>query len=236
MTILITGASKGVGAALALQLAEEGQQLLLVARNEYLIKGIADQCNKIGGPGTASAIAYDLAGILEDPSAFEQLLGEHTTTIDVLVNNAGMLVNKPFHELTTHGERSVFDINYFVPAQLIRICLPFLQQSENASIVNITTMGAVQGSAKFPGLSAYSSSKGALATLTECLAEEFKALNIRVNALAFGAVQTEMLQDAFPGMKAGTSPKEMGRFCTWFVLEGWRRMNGKMLPVSDSTP
>src|SRR6056297_204355 len=127
MTILITGASKGVGAELALQLAEEGQQLLLVARNEYLLKDIADRCNKIGGPGTASAIAYDLAGILEAPSVFEQLLAEHTKTIDVLVNNAGMLVNQPFHALTTHEERSVFSINYFVPAQLIRICLPYLE-------------------------------------------------------------------------------------------------------------
>lgn len=236
MRILITGASRGIGAELALQLAGAGQQLLLVARSKDLLTDVADRCNSVGGQGTATALVYDLAGILDDPSGFAALLGDHTDTLDVVVNNAGLLVNKPFAELTTGEERKVFDINYFVPAQLIRICLPFLQKSANASVINVTTMGAVQGSAKFPGLSAYSASKGALAILTECLAEEFKSMNIKVNALAFGAVQTEMLEEAFPGMQAGTSPREMGSFCKWFVLEGWRRMNGKMLPVSDSTP
>lgn len=236
MRILITGASRGIGAELALQLAAAGQQLVLVARSREALTKVAEQCNAAGGPGTATALVYDLAEILEDPTAFAELLGRHIDTLDSVFNNAGLLINKPFAALTTADERKVFDINYFVPAQLIRICLPFLQRSSIASVVNVTTMGAVQGSSKFPGLSAYSASKGALATLTECLAEEFKSDNIRVNALAFGAVQTEMLQEAFPGMKAGTSPQEMGRFCKWFVMEGSRRMNGKMLPVSDSTP
>lgn len=236
MKILITGASRGIGAELALQLAAEAQQLILVARSEERLMEVADQCNAIGGQGTATALVFDLAGILKDPSGFAALLAAQTDALDVVFNNAGLLVNKPFGELTTEDERRVFDVNYFVPAQLIRICLPFLQRSPGASVINVTTMGAVQGSAKFPGLSAYSSSKGALAILTECLAEEFKSLNIKVNALAFGAVQTEMLEEAFPGMQAGTSPREMGSFCKWFVLEGWRRMNGKMLPVSDSTP
>lgn len=236
MRILITGASRGIGAELALQLAAENQQLFLVARSEELLREVADRCNAIGGGGTAVAVPYDLAGILDEPARFTALLEQHTDRLDVLVNNAGLLVNKPFGAFTTAEERRVFDANYFMPAQLIRICLPFLERSAAASVINVTSMGAVQGSAKFPGLSAYSSSKGALAILTECLAEEFKTLNIKVNALAFGAVQTEMLEEAFPGLQAGTSPREMGSFFKWFVMEGWRRMNGKMLPVSDSTP
>lgn len=236
MTILITGASKGVGEQLAMQLAAENHYLLLVARNKEALSKVSTQCNEIGGPGTSDFIAYDLSRILTDPSDFIDQLNRFTEHLDVLVNNAGMLMNKPFRDITPQQERTIFEVNYFMPAQLIRICLPFMKKSSGASVVNITSMGAVQGSAKFPGLSAYSSSKGALATLTECLAEELKELNIRVNALAFGAVQTEMLEKAFPGYVAGTSPEEMGRFCKWFVTEGWKRMNGKMIPVSDSTP
>lgn len=176
MKILITGASRGIGAELALQLAAEAQQLILVARSEERLMEVADQCNAIGGQGTATALVFDLAGILKDPSGFASLLAAQTDALDVVFNNAGLLVNKPFGQLTTEDERRVFDVNYFVPAQLIRICLPFLQRSPGASVINVTTMGAVQGSAKFPGLSAYSSSKGALAILTECLAEEFKPL------------------------------------------------------------
>ncbi|MDF1571653.1 MAG: SDR family NAD(P)-dependent oxidoreductase [Bacteroidales bacterium] len=236
MRILITGASRGIGAELALQLAAEDQHLFLVARTEDRLREVANQCNALGGAGAAVAVPYDLAGILDKPAGFTTLLEQHTDCLDVLVNNAGLLVSKPFATFTPAEERRVFDTNYFMPAQLIRICMPFLERSAAASVINVTSMGAVQGSAKFPGLSAYSSSKGALAILTECLAEEFKTLNIKVNALAFGAVQTEMLEEAFPGLQSGTSPQEMGSFFKWFVMEGWRRMNGKMLPVSDSTP
>jgi NAD(P)-dependent dehydrogenase (short-subunit alcohol dehydrogenase family) len=236
MKILITGASRGIGAELAFQLAGEGHQLFLVARSEEKLREVAHRCNAAGGAGTAVGVPYDLADILDDPAGFSAILEQKTGHLDVLVNNAGLLVNKPFGALTTADEKRVFDTNYFMPAALIRICLPFLKRSEAASVINVTTMGAVQGSAKFPGLSAYSSSKGALAILTECLAEEFREMNIKVNALAFGAVQTEMFNEAFPGFEAGTSPQEMGRFFAWFVMEGWRRMNGKMLPVSDSTP
>lgn len=236
MTILITGASRGIGAELAIQLAREPHRLLLVARNEKNLTAVCEKCNTIAGKKTAIPLIRDLNGILNDPSEFERMIGDHTDTLDVLVNNAGMIIKKPFEELKREETRQIFDTNYFVPEQLINICLPMLKASASASIINVTTMGAVQGSKKFHGMSAYSASKGALATLTECLAEEFKPLGIRVNALAFGAVQTEMFAEAFPGYTASTNPEEMGRFFKWFVLEGWKRFNGKMLQVTESTP
>jgi NAD(P)-dependent dehydrogenase (short-subunit alcohol dehydrogenase family) len=97
-------------------------------------------------------------------------------------------------------------------------------------------MGGVQGTVKFPGLSAYSSSKAALAGLTECLAIEFQDKDIAVNCLALGAVQTEMLQEAFPGFKAPVSPDKMAEFIGNFVLTAHHFMNGKVLPISLSTP
>lgn len=236
MTILITGASKGIGAELALQLAEGKHNLILLARSEPALLEICGRCNKIAGKDIAIPIIYDLTNLLENSEDFLKLLDESSSRLDILVNNAATLIRKPFTEITVAESKEVFDANYFAVEQLIRICLPMLKKSPNASIINVTSMAAVQGASKFPGLSAYSASKGALATLTECLAEEFKEYSISVNALAFGSVSTEMLAQAFPGFDAKTSPAEMGSFFKWFVEEGWKRFNGKMLQVSDSTP
>jgi NAD(P)-dependent dehydrogenase (short-subunit alcohol dehydrogenase family) len=97
-------------------------------------------------------------------------------------------------------------------------------------------MGGVQGSAKFPGLAAYSSSKGALITLTELLAEEFKQTGPSFNVLALGAVQTEMLEEAFPGYKAPLTATQMAQYIIDFSLTGNTFYNGKVLEVSSSTP
>lgn len=236
MTILITGASRGIGAELAQQLAAEGHKLILISRNEKMLLKVCEKCNSIAQSDLAVPIVYDLSELLENKNDFLRRLMAHTETLDILVNNAGYLIRKPFSDISISESKRIFDVNYFAPAQLIKECLPLLQASKNASVINVTSMAAVQGSSKFSGLSAYSSSKGALATLTECLAEEFKEMHIRVNALAFGAVQTEMLNEAFPGFLASTSAKQMAGFFKWFVLEGCKRFNGKMLPVSENTP
>ena len=106
----------------------------------------------------------------------------------------------------------------------------------NSHIVNIGSMGGFQGSAKFKGLSLYSAAKGAVAVLTESMAEEFKERGIKVNALALGAVQTEMLASAFPGYKAPLTAGQMAEFIADFALNGHKYFNGKILPVSLSTP
>ena len=97
-------------------------------------------------------------------------------------------------------------------------------------------MGGINGAAKFTGLSAYSSSKGAVNILTELLAEEYKEKGPSFNALAFGAVQTEMLEEAFPGLKAPISAKEIADFILDFSLQGQKYFNGKIIPVSSTTP
>ena len=97
-------------------------------------------------------------------------------------------------------------------------------------------MGGINGTSKFAGLAAYSSSKGALSILTECLAEEFKNENIKVNALALGSVQTEMFSKAFPDFKAPLTSQQMGEYVAWFAMNGRKFFNGKILPVALSTP
>lgn len=236
MNILITGASRGIGSQLAMELAKEKHRLILLSRNKADLERVADNCNKLAGEEISSAMVYDLKRILASPSDFHQVLETHTRDLDILVNNAGSLFRKPYAEIGMQESRDLFDANFFGPAMLIQALLPMLSNSSQASIVNVTSMAAVQGGSKFSGLSMYAASKGALASLTECLAEELQEMNIRVNALAFGAVQTEMLEEAFPGYQAPLTAKEMGRFFKWFVLEGCKYFNGKMLPVSVSTP
>ena len=129
---------------------------------------------------------------------------------------------------------TVYKTNVFGVAEMTRIILPFMKT--NGHVVNISSIGGVQGSVKFPGLAAYSSSKGAVITLTELLAEEYKETGPSFNVLALGAVQTEMLEKAFPDYKAPTSALKMAQYIFEFSLNGNKYYNGKLLQVSNTTP
>jgi NAD(P)-dependent dehydrogenase (short-subunit alcohol dehydrogenase family) len=130
--------------------------------------------------------------------------------------------------------KQVYATNVFGVAELTRRVIPFMQPKGH--VVTISSMGGVQGSMKFAGLSAYSSSKGAVISLTELLAEEYKETGPSFNVLALGAVQTEMLAEAFPGYKAPTTPLEMATYIFEFSQKGQQFYNGKLLQVSSSTP
>jgi NAD(P)-dependent dehydrogenase (short-subunit alcohol dehydrogenase family) len=163
-----------------------------------------------------------------------EFLKEHWNRVDVLINNSGYLVNKPFEELSAEDFQRSYDVNVFGAVSMIKAALPFM--NKEGHVVNVSSMGGVQGSAKFPGLAAYSSSKGAIITLTEVLAEEYKETGPAFNALALGAVQTEMLEEAFPGYEAPLTAIEMARYIMDFALKGNKYYNGKILQVSSSTP
>ena len=154
--------------------------------------------------------------------------------IDILINNAGYLVNKPFKETTLEDFQMVYSTNVFSVAMLIKNTIDFMESGSN--VLNISSIGGVQGSVKFPGLSAYSSSKGALNILTEMLAEEYKDRGIHFNSLALGSVQTKMLEKAFPNFTASTSALEMAEYIYNFSTNGYRLMNGKVISVSSTTP
>lgn len=236
MVILITGASRGIGAATAPLLTGSGHTVLLVSRNKKRLEEVAGECNRQAGNELAHPLPFDLSDLSDLQEEFVSRVKAVVPGIDGLINNAGKLINRPFTDFSPEAARSLFEINFFVPAQLIRICLPLMEASSLKHVVNISSMGGFQGSSKFPGLSYYSASKAALGSLTECLAEELKETGTRINALALGSVQTEMLSEAFPGYRAPLEPHEMGQFFSWFILEGGRYFNGKVLPVSLSTP
>ena len=232
MTILITGASKGIGFEMVKQFSENpGTLVIAVSRNiEPLIKFVNQKNTHSVFPLKADITKpADQAKIIKN-------LKNLGLKIDVLINNAGQIVNKPFEKITSKELQSVYNTNVFGPFTLIQMLLPFFNKKNKTHIVNISSMGGFQGSSKFAGLSAYSSSKSALSGLTECLAEELKPKNISVNCLAIGAVQTEMLSKAFPGYKAPLSAKQMAEFICNFALTGHTFFNGKIIPVSSTTP
>jgi len=219
--VIVTGASRGIGRALVDRFLDLGHEVWALSRN-------TDELKNIKGIHTVSIDLSDEQQIVD----WVQSCGvDH---FDAVINNAGMLINKPFAETTYADFEAVYRVNVFGAAQLIRHLLPLL--STDSHILNISSMGGVNGTAKFPGLAAYSSSKGALGILTELLAEEFKDNGPRCNALALGAVQTEMLAEAFPDYKAPVSAAQMATYIADFSLNGHHLYNGKVLPISQSTP
>ncbi|MEM1216442.1 MAG: SDR family oxidoreductase [Bacteroidota bacterium] len=231
MNFILTGTSRGIGYDTALELAAYPEhQILAISRNEARLQTLVDTAAERYGHRNLSYLAADLTQL--DRTALLAAI-EPLGQIHGLVNNAGLLINKPFEDLTAADWQRLFATNLFGVVELLQTIAPYLVQ---AHILNIGSMGGFQGSSKFPGLSAYSASKAALANLTECLAEEWKDRGHRVNCLALGAVQTEMLTAAFPGFEAPVSSAEMGAQVVWFLLNGHRIFNGKVLPVSVSTP
>ena len=223
--IIVTGTSRGIGLEIALQFAKAGNRVLAVSRNSA--KELEVNKNIV-------CLQADITKEEDLKKVGQYIQHNWEGRIDVLVNNAGAIVNKPFEEITTAEFEYVYRVNVFAVAALTRICIPFM--STGSHVVTVSSMGGIQGSVKFPGLAAYSSSKGAVIILTELLAEEFKERGISFNAVALGAVQTEMLEEAFPGYKEPLAPAEMANFLVDFALNGQRYFNGKTLEASSTTP
>ncbi len=233
MNIVITGASKGIGYELCRKFINAGKHNIFAISKTG---GVFD--DQMISPDNNDNQNFNYFKFDLTETNFEENLlleiDEKLHSIDIIINNAGLLINKPFMELTDNDFDSMFDLNVRSVFRLIRDLLPII--NTGAHIVNICSMGGFQGSSKFPGLSIYSASKGALAVLTECLAEELKSRNISANALALGAVQTKMLSTAFPNYKAPLMAEEMADFIYDFALNGNKYFNGKILPLSVSTP
>jgi len=223
--VIITGTSRGIGFELAHLFANKGHNVLALSRNAKPITNLNFD--------NIVAFPFNLCES-SDYKKVEDFIKNEWKNVDILINNAGVLLNKPFSETTFDDFKAVYETNVFGVAELTRLLLPYM--NSNGHVVTVSSMGGIQGSMKFPGLSAYSSSKGAVITLMELLAEEYKASGPQFNTLAIGAVQTEMLAEAFPDYKALISAKEMADYIYDFSLNGNTYYNGKVLQVSNSTP
>ena len=223
--IVITGTSRGIGFELAKQFAKNGHQVLALSRNSAPLSAINHE--------NITVLSVDISSA-QDLQKVSNFIKNTWKKVDVLINNAGKLINKPFTELSSKDFLEVYKVNVFAVAEITKLMIPFLQKGSH--VVTVSSMGGIQGSLKFPGLAAYSSAKGAVITLSELLAEEYKEQQIAFNVLALGAVQTEMLEEAFPGYEAPLSAVEMADYIYDFSLTGNKFYNGKVLQVSSSNP
>lgn len=221
--IIITGTSSGIGFELVKIFSKKNHRVLALSRNNSKLRDL----NLEG----VHAVDFNL----NDHDYFEinQFI-KSVKKIDVLINNAGYLVNKPFSQTTLEDFNLVYSTNIISVAMLIKNTIDYMEKGSN--VLNISSIGGIQGSVKFSGLSAYSSSKGALNILTEMLAEEYKDQGIYFNSLALGSVQTKMLEKAFPGFVASSSAEDMAKYIYNFSTEGYKLMNGKVISVSSTTP
>lgn len=231
MNIIINGATRGIGKEVALKLAgEKSNSVLITGRNHKALSEIAS----LPLSGKIIPFRLDISVFKDYEKEFIKTVSSHFDIVDILINMAGSLISKNFSDFTSVESRQVMETNFFGPASVTRVLLPFMRKGSH--IVNITSMGGFQGSAKYKGLSWYSASKAALSCLSECLAEEFREEGIIVNCLALGSVQTEMFEEAFPGNKAPVDAVEMGELISEFSMKGSKFFNGQIIPVAFNNP
>jgi len=233
MNIVITGTSSGIGFELVKSFYKESNNnIIAISRNRHKLEKLLNECKNINSSSSLYILDKDITNFNID---WLNEIGKHLNSIDILVNNAGLLINKNFENITLQDAYNIFNTNFFSVVNLIKVLLPLLKNSNKSHVLNIGSMGGFQGSVKFNGLSLYSSSKAALSCLTECLANEFEG-KIIFNCLALGSVQTEMLNNAFPKYKAPVKPDEIAEFIKYFSIECKKFFNGKVIPVSITTP
>jgi NAD(P)-dependent dehydrogenase (short-subunit alcohol dehydrogenase family) len=231
MNIVITGASSGIGREVALKLSEQEENMVYaIARGEKPLRALSEDT----GRNNIIAVPLDITSGRSSLRSLKKMLERKAGRVDILINNAGHLVNKPFEDHTDEDIASSVTVNFTAAAMLVAELLPLM--GNGSHVINIGSMGGYQGSLKFPGLSFYSATKGALAVLTECLAAEYAPKGISFNCLCPGAVDTEMFRKAFPGFTAPVTPEEMAGFIADFAVNGHRFFNGKILPVALSVP
>ena len=221
--VIITGTSSGIGLELVKTYSKNGHNVISLSRSNLEEKSLKN----------VKHINFDITND-ESITNLADTINKEYASIDILINNAGKLINKPFEDFTKKDFYSIYDVNVFGVVNLIQKLLPFF--NKDSHVVNISSIGGLIGSSKFPGLSAYSSSKGALNILTEVLAEEYKQKGPKFNSLSLGSVNTPMLNKAFPGYSASVSPDEMASFIFNFANSGSKIFNGKVIPVSSTNP
>jgi short-subunit dehydrogenase len=234
MNIVITGAGKGIGAEIVRFLCKQkGNQIVAISRNGEHLRKLQADCLKLNPDSKVSVIEFDLVQF-DFYTFLLQKIGLVFQHCDILINNAGHLINKSFEKFEFHDFDDIFNSNVKSLFFFTQMIIPTM--NKGGHVVNIGSIGGIQGTRKFPGLSAYSASKAAVTVLTEALAEELTGKDISVNCLALGAVQTEMFEKAFPGQRALQMPHQIAQYIAEFSINGDKYFNGKVIPVSVTVP
>tara|TARA_Y100001968_G_C19384452_1_gene732098 strand:- start:111 stop:821 length:711 start_codon:yes stop_codon:yes gene_type:complete len=233
--VLVTGCSRGIGFEIVKTFSMDNDiNILAVSRDKSGLSRLQKECVQINKDCNLTVLSLDLLDLKSISLIVEFVKKDFNGSLNGIIHNAGFLIKKTFTDISNEELENSFQVNCFAPFRLTQQLVPFF--TKKAHILSISSMGGLQGSKKFPGLSVYSTSKATLITLTECLAEEFKMTDFHFNCLALGAVQTEMLSKAFPGYNAPVNSNEMGQFIGDFFLNGPKYFNGQVIPISLTTP
>ena len=225
---LVTGAGRGIGAATAAALAHQGAHTILASRSAAELYSVAQHLHSAGQ--SASTLVLDVADDAAVAAAFAQI-NQQWGRLDILVNNAAMLLGAPFMALRMADWDRLFTVNVRGAVLCAHHAFPLMRE-RGGSIVNVSSLGGLTATEKFPGLSAYTVSKFAISGLTEALAVEGREFNIRVNAVAPGAVDTAMLRQAAPHLHTSTTPADIAKIIAFLCDPAQSGcMSGAIIPI-----
>jgi NAD(P)-dependent dehydrogenase (short-subunit alcohol dehydrogenase family) len=225
---IITGAGRGVGRATAQLFAREGAQVVLFSRTRSHVEETDASIKEAGGKSLA--LVGDVS-VEKDVQKLFQTVKEQYGRVDILVNCAGIVAVRPFLEMDTATWDHVLNVNLRGTFLCCREAFRVMSEHKQGVILNLSSLSGVKGVEKFPGLSAYNVSKAGVASLTEILAVEGKAYNIRVCVVSPGAVNTEMLRQAAPHLKAGMTPEDLAEILFFLADDSGRMFSGSNIEL-----
>ena len=228
---LITGGGRGIGAATAEALARKGAEVIIASRTEAELTATVTALRTAGLK--ASLIVLDVADEAAVAAAFSRITAEWGR-LDILVNNAAILLSAPFAEMAMSDWDRLLAVNLRGAVLCARQAFRLMGES-GGSIVNVSSLGGLPGTDKFPGYAAYTVSKFAITGLTEALAAEGRDCNIRVNGVAPGAVDTVMLRQAAPHLRTRTGPADVAKVIAFLCDPAESGcMTGVMLAINSN--
>ncbi len=225
---LVTGASRGIGAAIALELAREGAVLAVHSRSAGSIAATAGKLRKLG------AEVLELSGLLETPGTGEWLVEQAVARfgrLDIAVNNAGINILGPLGELPREQFLKVLEVNLLAPFEICSAALRHMKARKSGVIVNVSSVSAKTGLPKFPGFAAYSASKYGLQGLTDVAHAEGRPHGVRVVALQPGSVRTDMLKATLPDAAEALDPAEVARVVAFICSDAGASLAGSTVEV-----
>lgn len=223
-TVIVTGASRGIGLATAARFHSEGANVALFARNADRLAKIADGEERY----------HPVAGDVSSKEDVDRLFDECIETFGephILINNAGIVEGAEVSEMSERVWDQHFDVNVKGVFLCTRRAVPLMRSAGGGSIVNVASISGVLGPSKFPGFSAYAASKAAVIMLTEALAPELGPQGIRVNCVSPGSVETDMFASVAPGVEADMQPEEIASTIAWLCSSEARPVNGQNIHV-----
>ena len=228
---LITGGGRGIGAATAEALARKGAEVIVASRTEAELTATVAALRAAGLK--TSLIVLDVADDAAVAAAFSRIAREFGR-LDILVNNAALLLSGPFAEMAMSDWDRLLAVNLRGAVLCARQAFRLMRDS-GGSIVNVSSLGGLSGTDKFPGYTAYTVSKFAITGLTEALAAEGRECHIRVNGVAPGAVDTVMLRQAAPHLRTCTGPADIAKVIAFLCDPAESGcMTGAMLAINSN--